>query len=220
MTDANYTHFTILADRTGSMGDNSDGPASPSKAEVTTKGIKALIADQAALAGRTSFTLVDFDNWGTTRVVEFASADDRDIKNWEIMPRGGTPLLDAIGSEIVITGEALSKLPEDARPGRVYFVIGTDGEENSSKEYTKARVSALVKQQTEDYGWEFVFIGADIDAFDEAGSLGFSVNSTLGTSGGSMGVAYASTSSAISRSRLTKDSVSYSAQERAAAGGS
>lgn len=219
MTNPDYTHFMILADRTGSMGLPSDGFGSATKAELTTSGIKTLIADQATAPGRTTFSLAEFDSHGVTHVADFVPGDSKEISSWRIVPRGGTPLLDALGAEIVLTGEALAKLPENERPGRVYFVVGTDGEENESKEYTKAQIAEMVKTQTETYKWEFVFIGADIDAFDEAGGMGFSKGSTLNTVGSAMAMAYESTSSAITRSRMRGGPVSYSESERSAAAG-
>lgn len=219
MTDKNYTHFSILADRTGSMDYASDGYGSPSKAEITTKGIKDLIKEQAALDGKTTFTLVDFDTVARTRVAEFVSGNSGLIADWNIVPRGGTPLLDAVGEEIVLTGEALAKLPEDERPGRVFFVIGTDGEENASKEYTKDKISKMVKTQTEEYSWEFIFIGADIDAFEAGGGMGFRKGSTLESSGATMDMAYVASSSAITRSRLRGGPVSYNEAERSMARG-
>lgn len=219
MTDTAYTHFTILADRTGSMGEYADGGSGPTKAELTEKGIRELIAAQAAQPGTTTFSLVQFDTMGTDRVCWFTPGTDPAIADWVIAPRHNTNLLDAVGAQITETGEYLAALPEDRRPGRVYFVIGTDGEENSSKEYTKARIAELVEVQRETYGWEFVFIGADIDAFAEAGGMGVAQGSTLTTNSASLGVAYASTSDAITRSRIGGQSVSYTDEERSKAGG-
>ncbi len=222
MTDSGYTHITILADRTGSMGDFADGTSGPTKAELTEAGIRDLIAAQAAApwdSTRTTFSLVQFDTESTDRIAWFAPGDDPQIAQWTIAPRSGTNLLDAIGTLITQTGEHLAALPEGARPGRVYFVTGTDGEENSSHEYTKPQVAAKVTEQRETYGWEFVFIGADIDAFTEAGGMGIAQAATLDSAGASLAVAYASTSDAITRSRVGGQSVSYTDEERGKAAG-
>jgi len=231
MTDPAYAHFAILADRTGSMGQFADGMSGPTKADLATGGIHDLIRKQAAEPGRATFSLTQFDTsptsrWPgagpgpcTERVASFAAADDPLITKWRIRPRGSTPLLDAVGTEIVRTGEELAALPENARPGRVYFVIGTDGEENASREYSKQQIAAMVARQHTDWHWEFVFIGADIDAFAEAGGMGFAAGSTMSSSGARTVQAYAGTSSAISRSRIGGQSVSYTDEERAAAAG-
>lgn len=219
MTDSAYTHIAILADRTGSMGDTADPGSGKTKAVLTTEGIRDLIREQGAQPGKTTFTLVQFDTRGTDRIASFASADDSRIAGWRVIPRSGTPLLDAAGTEITATGEELAALDEDARPGRVFFVIGTDGEENSSREYTKRQVAAMITRQREEYGWEFVFIGADIDAFAEAAAMGVEASATLPSSGGRMSVAYAATSAAITRSRAGGGSLSYTDTERRSAGG-
>lgn len=218
MTDSSYTHITILADRTASMGEFADGKSGPTKAELTTPAIHKLIRDQAALPGRTTFSLIQFDTSGTDRITEFARGDDPAILAWAIVPRGSTNLLDAVGTEITMTGERLAALPEDQRPGRVYFVTGTDGEENSSKEYSKHDVAKMVTHQREVYGWEFVFIGADIDAFAEAGDMGVPPGSTLSSVGVAAAAAYAATSDAITRSRGGGGPVTYTEEERRKAG--
>lgn len=219
MTDTSYTHIAILADRTGSMGGFADPSGLTRKSELTTAGIKDLIREQAAQPGRTTFSLVQFDSQGTDQIATFAQGDHPDIAEWRIVPRGMTPLLDATGMLITQTGEYLAALSENERPGRVYFVVGTDGEENCSQEYTKKRLAAMIKTQREDYGWEFVFIGADIDAFSEAGSMGIPTGSTLTTNSANLGVAYAGTASAITRSRAGGQSVSYTDEERDKAAG-
>jgi hypothetical protein len=218
MTDASYTHITVLADRTGSMGGIADPGSGVTKAQLTTEGIHRLIAEQAAQPGKTTFSLVQFDTMGTDPIAWFARADDPGITSWRIMPRSGTNLLDATGTLIVQTGESLATFPENERPGRVYFVIGTDGEENSSHEYSKAQVADMIAMQRTAYGWEFIFIGADIDAFAEAGGMGVTRGSTMTTNSANIGVAYAATSDAITRSRAGGQSVSYTDEERKQAG--
>jgi hypothetical protein len=88
------------------------------------------------------------------------------------MPRGGTALLDAVGRAINETGERLARMPEEDRPGLVIFVVMTDGEENSSKEFSKARIKEMIQHQQEVYNWHFTFLGANQDAFAEAGGMG------------------------------------------------
>ena len=81
-------------------------------------------------------------------------------------------LLDAIGRTIHKIGNAQKHTAEDYRAEKVMFVIITDGEENSSREYTAEKIKAQIKQQKEKYGWEFVFLGANIDAVQTAGRFG------------------------------------------------
>ena len=83
-----------------------------------------------------------------------------------------TALLDAVGRAINETGERLAKMNEQDRPGLVIFVIMTDGLENSSREFTKSQVKEMIEEQQSKYNWHFTFLGADQDAFAEAGGLG------------------------------------------------
>jgi hypothetical protein len=222
MTDPAATLIVILADRTGSMGWPADGKAGKTKAELTTKGIKDLIADQAAQRGTALFSLCQFDSYtrhGVELVTWFAPGSDPRHDAWAIEPRGGTPLLDATAHLIRQAGAHLDGMAEHERPGRVIFVIGTDGEENCSCEFTRQQVAGMIAHQRDKYGWEFLFIGADIDSFAEAGGMNIAQGQVLNSSGPAMAAAYASTSDAISRGRSSGQSVSYSDAERQRASG-
>jgi len=221
MTRADYTHITIAADRTGSMGDITE--AGHTKASDTTTGIHSLLLEQAKLPGKVTFSLVQFmcswdlhgqrDGFGRPaghqrnhidRVAWMASPHDpqwNTLLTWTCAPYGNTPLLDAVGTVITDTGTELAALPEDERPAKVIFVISTDGEENYSTEYTLPAIKAMVTEQREKYGWEFVFIGVDIDAFAEARKMGFTTASTMGTAGEGIGQTYVVTNSAMGRYR-------------------
>lgn len=217
MTDSDYTHITILADRTGSMGEATD--PGRTKAMDTTDGIRKMVTDQAALPGKTTFSLVQFNSAKVDRVAWLALGSDEALTGWQCVPYGGTPLLDAVGGTIHETGEALSALPEDERPGKVIFVIATDGEENSSREYKLPQVKEMVTRQREAYGWEFAFIGVDVDAFADAGSMGIPQAATLDSAAVAMAASYNATSDAITRTRATGESLSYSTAERSASSG-
>ncbi len=88
------------------------------------------------------------------------------------MPRGSTALLDATGRLITEVGEMLAAQPEDQRPGRVICLIMTDGCENASRTWTLDQVKALITEQQRVYGWEFIFLGANIDAVGVAVAMG------------------------------------------------
>ena len=200
------------------MNEPSDG--NRTKAQDVEKGTKDLIAEQAKLPGKLTVSLVTFD-WkpgsGTDirRHVWFASPHDEKITSWNLHPYGGTPLLDTLGMIIAETGESLAKLPEDRRPGKVIFIIGTDGLENRSSEYKKAGVANMIKTQQDGYGWDFVFIGAGFDAFGEGESIGIRHASTASVGAPAMAAAYLHTNSAVTRSRGPGgQSVSYSPAER------
>lgn len=233
MSRKGYSHFMILADRTSSTGLTTD--LGRTRAMDFTDGIRSFVADQIAAPGTVTFSLSEFmathfmherfDDLGgmhLNQILWFADADETEAKldSWHIIPSGSTPLIDALATVIDQTGEALERMPEDKRPERVYVVVATDGEENVSRKFTKAQLNEKVALQRGAYKWEFVFIGADIDAFAEAGGMGIPMASTMQTnsaSSASLAAAYAGTSSAVTRSRATGQSVGYSDSEREAA---
>ena len=200
------------------MNETSDG--NRTKAQDVEKGTKDLIAEQAKLPGKLTVSLVTFDwkpNSGTDirRHAWMAGPHDEKITSWNLHPYGGTPLLDTLGMIVAETGESLAKLPEDQRPGKVIFIIGTDGIENRSSEYTRESLGKVIKTQREEYGWDFMFIGADFDAFGEAGGVGIPHASTVSVGGVAMASAYMHTNSAVTRSRGPGgQSVGYSQEER------
>ena len=209
MTNPDFTVIQFIADRTGSMGMPADPPVT--KAERTTEGIRSMVTEQRKLPGRTEFALTDFDSGGMTKI-PLGNGDA--ILKWVCRPRNSTPLLDAIGTGIVDLGEVLNAMPEDQRPGRVIFVIATDGEENCSREYTRQQVGDMIKTQKDQFAWDFVFIGADFDAFAEAGGVGITVASTMSTPGVAMAAAYSSTNDAMTRGRQFNFPVGYNLADR------
>ena len=167
--DNNYTHISLVVDRSGSMTDVRDDAQ---------KGIDTLLTDQFAQDGKLTVTLTQFDD-----KIDTVKRLARKIFKYQLQPRGWTALLDAVGQEIVKTGEDLAALPEDERPAKVLFVVVTDGYENASKEYNTEKIKALVDTQKNDYNWEFQFIGADQAAWAGA-QLGMATTQYVGTATG------------------------------------
>lgn len=157
MTNPNATHITLIADRTGSMR------RIASDAEGA---INQLLDDQRKLPDECSLLLVDFDDVEPFRIVY--DGPIQDSVDYKLVPRGSTPLRDAVGKGIVVTGERLAALPEDERPGTVIFVVRTDGQENASREYTQEQVNAMIKEQTDTWGWTFNFDATGPDAWAAA----------------------------------------------------
>lgn len=157
------TELIFILDKSGSMsGLETD----------TIGGYNSMLAKQKAVDGECYITTVLFDN-------NYELLHDRiDIKaispitDKEYQVGGSTALLDAIGRTIHKIGNAQKHTAEDYRADKVMFVIITDGEENSSREYTAEKVKAQIEHQKEMYGWEFVFLGANIDAVQTAGRYG------------------------------------------------
>lgn len=109
-------------------------------------------------------------------------------------PNGGTPLLDAVGTTIVAT-DAVA-----ANYDHILFVIQTDGEENSSKEYNRDSLFKMVTQRREQ-GWDFIFMGADIDAYGAAQSLNIPIDNTMPYAAGASHAAFASMANSVSSYR-------------------
>jgi uncharacterized protein YegL len=133
-----------------------------------------MLEKQQAVDGDCHITTVLFDN-------DYELLHDRiDIKAVSPITRkeycvgGSTALLDAIGKTIHKIGNAQKHTADEYRAEKVIFVIITDGEENASREYSAHRVKHMIERQTNRYGWEFIYLGANIDAVETAGRYGIS----------------------------------------------
>lgn len=159
--DNKLTEIIFLLDRSGSMsGLESD----------TIGGFNSFIKKQSKL-GRTNLTTVLFDDKYQI-LHNGVDASTVILTDKDYYTRGSTALLDAIGKTIVDVNYRLSKLNESDRPGKVIFVITTDGLENASREFTYEKVRQMINRQKELYNWEFIFIGANIDVAEESHNLG------------------------------------------------
>ena len=143
------------------------------------------------------FTLVQFDH-----EYQFVhrGIPIRTVPHCQLVPRGNTALLDAVGRAIVETGERLSKMNEADRPALVVVVIITDGQENASKEFSRTKIKEMISHQQSAYKWQFTYLGANQDAFAEAGSLGIQ-GAAAPTTNHTQRAAWGSTSANMSRMR-------------------
>ena len=163
----NLTELVFILDRSGSMsGLETD----------TIGGFNSMLKKQKKESGEAFVTTVLFDD-------KYEVLHDRyDIKGVNLLTekeyyvRGSTALLDAIGITINNIGKALSDAKEEDRPGKVLFVIITDGMENSSREFSYEKVKKMVEHQKSKYSWDFIFLGANIDAIKTANSFGISAD--------------------------------------------
>ena len=157
------TEIVFILDRSGSMsGLEAD----------TIGGYNSLIAKQKKEEGEAYISTVLFDD-------ECEVLHDRvDIKKVEPMTdkeyyvRGSTALLDAVGGAIHHIGNVHKYAREEDKPEKTLFIITTDGQENSSSRYSYEKVKHMVERQKNKFGWEFLFLGANIDAAKEAGRFG------------------------------------------------
>jgi len=157
------TELVFILDRSGSMsGLESD----------TIGGYNGLLEKQKQEGGEAVITTVLFDDHGELLPDRSNLRGVAPITEKEYFVRGSTALLDAIGKTISKIGNAQKHTAEEERAERVLFVITTDGMENASREYSLKLVREMIERQKTRYGWEFLFLGANIDAAETAESFG------------------------------------------------
>jgi Mg-chelatase subunit ChlD len=155
-----------LLDRSGSMS---------SMVDDVIGGFNRFLADQQADGPDARMTLVQFDSQDPQEILTDALTIQRvrALTNRTFEPRGGTPLLDATGRLIArAAARAQDRRQLGKRPEEIVFVTVTDGEENQSREYDRRTIRRLVSEKSAE-GWTFVFLSAGLDAYAEAGSLGY-----------------------------------------------
>ena len=174
------TEITILLDRSGSMN---------SVREATVRGINEFIVKVNEEPGEGYWNLIQFDDWDSARGAgevfphtTFENWPSHTLPNFglqDYMPRGGTALDDAVCLTILKLKQRYSSLSEGAKP-KVMFIIVTDGQENSSREYSPAKRRELIAEAQSTLGWTFIFLGADQDAFHEASKMGVATQAVRG----------------------------------------
>jgi len=205
------THLYFLLDRSGSM--------QSIKSDIE-GGFAAFVEEQRAGVGDCRATLAQFDD-----VYELVYADRpiADVPPLDLQPRNMTALHDAMGRLVTDAGQTLAALPEDQRPGTVIVAIMTDGLENASREWTGVAIKALVEQQSRQYGWQFLYMGADQDAVEVGQGLGIAADHAMTWSRGSAKAAMGATSAMVAdlrRARVANPAAgmrAYTDQERAEA---
>lgn len=203
------TDLTIVLDRSGSIASiRSDMEG----------GLNTLLRDQAGQPGTLVVSLFRFDN-ECERVFEAMPVDQ--VRPIVLQPRGSTALLDAIGVAIDTTGKRLAAMDEAARPGKVIVVIVTDGEENASRLLNWTQARERIVHQRDAYQWQFIFLGANIDAIGTASQLaiGAADAMTFTAKGEKVTAMAGSLSTGLSRKRAAKlmsDVGAFTAQDRAA----
>ena len=198
------TDITIILDRSGSMG---------SVKADTIGGFNEFLKTQKAAPGEAKVSLFQFDT-EYEAVYEGKDIQEAPELTYEtFVPRGGTAYLDAIGRTVNANGARFSAMSEEERPEKVVVVILTDGEENSSKEFTRREISALVSHQQDIYKWEFVFLGANLDAISEAQSISIKPQNAITYAANSRGTGEVFSS-------MSKNIVSYRGATGAAASAS
>lgn len=159
----NFTEIVFILDRSGSMsGLEAD----------TIGGYNSMISKQKEEAGEAFVSTVLFDDRTEVLHDRVSLEHVQPMTNRQYYVRGCTALLDAMGGAIHHIGTVHKYSREEDRPEKTIFIITTDGMENSSRIYTYDKVKQMVERQKEKYGWEFLFLGANIDAIETAGRFG------------------------------------------------
>ena len=161
------TELVFILDKSGSMA---------GLEKDTIGGFNSMLTKQKAEAGQCRVTTVLFDN-------RYMLLHDRidiravsPITEKEYSVGGSTALLDAIGRSIKKIADVQRSTADEYRAEKVIFIIITDGEENSSREFSADTIRKLISEEKERYGWEFLFLGANIDAVETAGRFGISAD--------------------------------------------
>ena len=190
----NLTEIVFILDRSGSMaGLEAD----------TIGGFNAMIEKQRKEPGEAIVSTVLFDN--ECEVIHDRVPLDRvpALTEREYFVRGCTALLDAVGGAIRHIGNVHKYAREEDRPEKTLFVITTDGRENASRRFTYDRLKMMIERQKEKYGWEFLFLGANMDAAREAARFGIGADRAANYHADSEGtnVIYETVSEAITQVR-------------------
>lgn len=163
----NYTDLNIILDRSGSMS---------TIKEDMIGGIEEFLRKESQSGDETKVSLFSFDDQFETVFEEKDINGDIVV---DIIPRGSTALMDAVGKTTAIVEERISKKEESERPNRVLFMVITDGYENSSREYNASSVKDVISRKRENEAWDFIFLGAgEEDIMNQHVSLGISRGSS------------------------------------------
>ena len=166
----NLTEMVFILDRSGSMaGLEAD----------TIGGFNSMIERQKQAKGEALVSTVLFANSSTVIHDRVDLRKIEPLTDRQYFVGGGTALIDAIGGAIHHIAMVHKYAREEDRPERTVFVITTDGMENASRHYTSDEVKAMVKKEKEKYGWEFLFLGANIDAVETAAHFGIGADRSV-----------------------------------------
>ena len=161
------TELVFILDRSGSMG---------GLEADTIGGFNAMIEKQKKESGEAYVSTVLFDNTSEVIHDRLCLSAVPELTEEQYFVRGYTALLDAVGGAIHHIGNVHKYIRKEDVPDKTLFVITTDGMENASRKYTYEKVRKMIERQKEQYGWEFLFLGANIDAAREAKRFGISAD--------------------------------------------
>lgn len=188
------SEIICIIDRSGSMGSiKSDAIG----------GFNSFLEEQKKQPGEANLTYIQFNTKYEVVHENKPLKDANPIDENIFIPRGNTALLDAIGKTVDVTGRRLANMLEESRPEKVIVAILTDGKENSSTQYNLSKIKKMISHQKEKYSWEFIFLGANQDAFAEAAKIGIDAKDSFNFVATGQGVrsAYGKMSDSVSKYR-------------------
>jgi hypothetical protein len=161
----NLSHITVILDRSGSM--------EYIKQDII-EGFNNFLKFQKQTPAESTFTLIQFDSENPYEVVHNNKPLENvpELSEEIFIPRGSTPLFDCLGRSINDLSNHIKQLPDNLKPDKVFFVIITDGMENSSREYHRDDIIKLINEKKDQDKWEFIFLSADLLAVNDALSYG------------------------------------------------
>lgn len=190
----NLTEMVFILDESGSMSPLTDD---------TIGGFNSLIEKQKSEEGQALVSTVFFSN--SSKVIHDRTELSRvaPLTRRDYVPGGCTALLDAVGDAVKHIANIHKYAREEDVPEKTIFVITTDGMENASKKYTREEIKRMISKQQEKYGWEFIFLGANIDAAETAESIGICEENAINYHADSVGThcLYESVAGAVSSVR-------------------
>jgi hypothetical protein len=209
-TKTDYTHIAVILDRTGSMESIRDD---------TIGGFNAFLGEQKQQPGKATLTLVQFDDQDPYEVIHQVKTIQEvpELTRETYVPRASTPLLDAIGRGINDLEKCVMDMKEDVRPSKLVFVVITDGQENASREFRRDQILEMIQNKEKQYGWQFVFLSADLDSIDDALDHGFHAKAAMAFDKSGVGArnAWASVSQNITNYRASRSKdVSFTEEDR------
>lgn len=209
MTKPNSSLLVLIVDASSSMG---------RLQEATIAGFNTFVTKQKEEPGEAVVDLTQFADFPTHIFTNKPLAEVPQLTAESYRPYGNTALLDTLGMKINEIGMRLAEMPENERPSKVVFVVQTDGEENASRRFDAEQIREMIKHQREVYSWDFIFLGANIDAVQTAQTYGINVNNAIKYSADVIGTSKAfAVASVTTRSSRNGQELSYSSNLRSLA---
>ena len=202
----NLTELVFVLDKSGSMS---------GLEKDTIGGFNSMLEKQRKETGDVVISTILFDDRMQVLHDRENLAGIKNLTDQDYQVGGCTALLDALGKSIKHINKVQKAIPEDERPAKTLFVITTDGQENSSHEFSYEKIKKMVEKKQEKKQWEFLFLGANMDAISAAADIGIKANRATNFHSDAVGTAvnYSALSKAVSKFRVCEPGCAAAALE-------